>query len=270
MTYRYRSDVAAGLLRHGLRPTSATPPARAREALSDLYRYEIRRLRDRFRRGEVPQSAYVDRVIALRRRYALLSLPVHLWAQPANPEAIPPVAKGPSDRSGRLIRVRLGSFDPAVHLRVLDVWLRRPHVLVWWRAAEAALSRAGSGQQQQALIVADESPVGYLRWQPVSRNDLDAVGLADIPDAAVDIDVLIGEPEFVGRGIAAEALKLLLDLLRQRFDVQFAGMSTAAANHAAIRAYTKAGFQKTHEYHDPQFGPCWIMMIRLRPAHSPR
>jgi hypothetical protein len=50
-----------------------------REALSDLYRYEIRRLKRRLLGGEFPREQYAAHVIALRKQYWLLSVPVEQW-----------------------------------------------------------------------------------------------------------------------------------------------------------------------------------------------
>jgi len=44
------------------------------ENVNDLYRYEIRRLRDRLLRGEFPKDTYYDRVVTLRNKYAVLAL----------------------------------------------------------------------------------------------------------------------------------------------------------------------------------------------------
>ena len=77
--YRYRSDVLDALASHGVRPRGDTAPAAVREFLNDLYRYELRVLRDRLLRGEFAKSALAGRVIELRRRYPLLSLPVDRW-----------------------------------------------------------------------------------------------------------------------------------------------------------------------------------------------
>lgn len=74
MTYRYRADVLEQLGRHGLQPRPTTPPERVREFLNDLYRYEIRALRDRLLRGEFPKASYHDRVVELRNKYRLLAL----------------------------------------------------------------------------------------------------------------------------------------------------------------------------------------------------
>jgi hypothetical protein len=75
--YRYRADVLEQLSRHGIRPTSSTSPERVHEFVSDLYRFELRRLRDRLVRKEIPKDGYYDRVVALRRKYPLVSLKPH-------------------------------------------------------------------------------------------------------------------------------------------------------------------------------------------------
>ena len=72
--YRYRRDVLEKLETHGVRPHSGTPPELVREYVNDLYRYEIRRLRDRLLRGEFPRGAYFDRVVSLRNKYSVLAL----------------------------------------------------------------------------------------------------------------------------------------------------------------------------------------------------
>ena len=42
--YRYRTDVLEQLWRHGVHPRDTTPPELVHEFVSDLYRYELRRL----------------------------------------------------------------------------------------------------------------------------------------------------------------------------------------------------------------------------------
>ncbi len=79
MTYRYREDVLEQLWRHGVHPTSETPPELVHEFVSDLYRFEIRRLRSRYVRKEIPREGYAGRVVELRRRYPLISLPPRQW-----------------------------------------------------------------------------------------------------------------------------------------------------------------------------------------------
>jgi hypothetical protein len=77
----YRRDVLECLAAFGIRPQPSTPVPLVREFLNDLYRWELRRLRDRLLAGVFPKRELAARVVALRRRYALLSLPVHAWTR---------------------------------------------------------------------------------------------------------------------------------------------------------------------------------------------
>ena len=82
VTYRYRADVLAALLVHGVIPTAHTDPERVRAYLRDLYKYEIRRLRERYLRREFPKAEYSARVDALRRQYPVLALHARDWVLP--------------------------------------------------------------------------------------------------------------------------------------------------------------------------------------------
>lgn len=79
--FEYDEQLLEGLAALGIRPTPATPPERVKDHINDLYRYELRTLRDRLVRRAIPKQGYSDRVIALRRRYWMLSVPLHLWAR---------------------------------------------------------------------------------------------------------------------------------------------------------------------------------------------
>ena len=72
--YQYRSDVLEHLWHHGVQPTAHTQPDLVRDFVRDLYKYEIRRLRDRMLRNEFPRDEYAARVDALRRCYPVLAL----------------------------------------------------------------------------------------------------------------------------------------------------------------------------------------------------
>jgi hypothetical protein len=80
-TYRFRPDVLEELWKHGVQPTPSTRPELVHEFVSDLYRFELRRLRDRLVRGEIPRVGYSDRVVELRRQYPLISLKPHQWLE---------------------------------------------------------------------------------------------------------------------------------------------------------------------------------------------
>jgi hypothetical protein len=69
-------DALAG---HGLRPRPDTSVDLLRAQVNDLYRYEIRQMRQRLLAGDVAKRDYADAVRALRLRYLLLSVPKDQW-----------------------------------------------------------------------------------------------------------------------------------------------------------------------------------------------
>ena len=79
MPYRYREDVLDELPRYGVQPTPETRPELVHEFVSDLYRFELRRLRDRLLRKEFPKPEYFGRVVELRKRYRIISMRPREW-----------------------------------------------------------------------------------------------------------------------------------------------------------------------------------------------
>jgi hypothetical protein len=84
--FRYRVEILDRLWAHGVHPTADTPPGLVRDYVRDLYKYEIRRLRDRYVRGDFPKSEYWGHVDALRRAYPVLALRACDWIENSTTE----------------------------------------------------------------------------------------------------------------------------------------------------------------------------------------
>lgn len=80
----YHPQILDALALHGLAPLDDTPPQQLRDALRELYKYEIRRLRRRLIDGHIMKKDYAGHVVALRKRYWLLSVPTQLWIASAD------------------------------------------------------------------------------------------------------------------------------------------------------------------------------------------
>lgn len=148
---------------------------------------------------------------------------------------------------------------------LLSRWLKAPHVAQWYPSPQEHLDWALCPPVggERAVIAANGARVGYLRWQVVSREILDSVGLEEIPANSVDIDILIGEVSYVGRGIGPQALQLLIKRLREDASHPMLGLTTSVHNYAAQRAYRKAGFRDLREYDAPGYGRCLLMVMSL-------
>ncbi|CAA9367679.1 hypothetical protein AVDCRST_MAG94-3874 [uncultured Leptolyngbya sp.] len=130
--------------------------------------------------------------------------------------------------------VTLTPFSSA-DVELLRHWLTAPHVAVWYPDPEDHIAWAAnpSPSGDRALITVGGRAVGYIRWQSVSREVLDSVGLYEIPAGSVDVDMLIGDLEFVGQGIGPKALLVLVPQLRQRGNVPLVGLSPSIQNLSA-------------------------------------
>ena len=77
--WQYPRELRDALALFGLAPRPSTPPSVVRDQLNDLYRFELRRMRDQLRGGALPKLEYLDRVVALRKQYWPLTLPLAAW-----------------------------------------------------------------------------------------------------------------------------------------------------------------------------------------------
>jgi hypothetical protein len=81
VTFDYHTEILEELARHGLKPLPSTTPGQLRDAVRDLYKYEIKRLRDDHVAGRIAKVDYAGHVVELRKRYWLLSIPTQRWTR---------------------------------------------------------------------------------------------------------------------------------------------------------------------------------------------
>ena len=82
MGFTYKAAVLSELAKHGVKPDAEAAPELIHNYLNDLYRYEIRRLKEQMKGGLIPKNDYSAHVTRLRERYPLLSLPIRYWTEP--------------------------------------------------------------------------------------------------------------------------------------------------------------------------------------------
>jgi len=73
--------VLEALAGHGIQPQPDTPPEFLHESVGDLYRFEIKALKQRMLAGEIQKDEYASHVESLRRRYPVLGLPLRFWTE---------------------------------------------------------------------------------------------------------------------------------------------------------------------------------------------
>ena len=90
VTWSYPAELAEALGLFGLAPSGATPPALVRDALNELYRYELRRLRDDYVAKRIAKPDYLAHVVVLRKKYWPLTLQLPAWEKICRPTVSEP------------------------------------------------------------------------------------------------------------------------------------------------------------------------------------
>jgi aminoglycoside 6'-N-acetyltransferase len=150
------------------------------------------------------------------------------------------------------------AFRPLVttDLPLVGAWLEREHVKRWWPSPPEGVdvhydpALAGRGPADLYLILLDERPIGMIETYLVSDYP-DYEALVEVGFNVAGVDLLLGEPDVIGRGLGPETLR------RFTLEVIFADAAVAACtagvdveNRRSLRAFEKAGFKPVREYEE--------------------
>lgn len=135
-------------------------------------------------------------------------------------------------------------------------WRNEPHVREWWDPDDPPMTLSEAVEEYRAdtredsptmacvLELAGE-PIGYLqcyRWND-DPSSVEVLGLS-FDDGAWGIDLFIGNPESVGRGVGPRVIELLCRHLFGERGATSVSLVAAQDNARALRAYEKAGFRQ--------------------------
>lgn len=84
--------------------------------------------------------------------------------------------------------------------------------------------------------------------------------MIEIDDDVTDIDIAIGNINYIGRNIASRALRQLIEttLLNNSTPII---MATSIKNSMAQRAFEKAGFKKLRHFDDQEYGTMLLYVL---------
>ena len=151
-------------------------------------------------------------------------------------------------------------------LPLIEQWLHADHVRSTWGDPDVniqLLRDSPANGHWRAIIEADGREVGLVLWQHPTRKELDEAGLIDIPESVIDIDIMIGESNEVGRGAGSTAIRLVAEAALSDPDVPFVIAAILLDNLASQRAFAKAGFRSARQFDDVPSGRC-VLMVRHR------
>lgn len=159
------------------------------------------------------------------------------------------------------LRLRPMRDEPAEYAR-LAAWRNTPHVRQWWDpddpplSFEAAVREYGPmvrGETPDRALVVEMGgePVGFIQFYPWAAyaDELERMEL-ELPEGAWSLDVLVGQPGWVSRGVGSRAVRLLCDHLLTAGGATCVAFGVDRDNARARRAYLKAGMTPGGEYLD--------------------
>jgi len=115
-------------------------------------------------------------------------------------------------------------------LPLLESWLERAHVALWWR--EPIEHELDQGVAGRYLIVVDGVPAGMIQTY-----------LEDDPTIA-GVDLLIGEEDAIGRGLGPQVIsQFTQEVVFARPETNAVVATVEEANRRSWRAFEKAGFR---------------------------
>ncbi|UGQ12976.1 acetyltransferase [Yinghuangia sp. ASG 101] len=138
---------------------------------------------------------------------------------------------------------------------LLRAWLSRPHVARWWNhetTAEAVArdfgpAARGEEPSEDLLVHLDGVPVALVQRCRIADYPEYVEELApavEVPEGAVSIDYLIGDPDRTGRGLGTRIIRAIVAATwTDHPDASAVIVPVHADNTASRRALEKAGLR---------------------------
>jgi aminoglycoside 6'-N-acetyltransferase len=142
-------------------------------------------------------------------------------------------------------------------------WRNEPHVAEWWSTdddptpttLDRVIERQGPHADEpwvtDCIITVDGRPVGYVQFYPWSAeaDEAEEMGIPDT-DGSYGLDIFIGEPGMIDRGVGSRTVALLARHLFEKCDATSVALLSPVGNERAHHAYEKAGFRKVEQVLD--------------------
>ena len=150
-------------------------------------------------------------------------------------------------------------------LPTLRRWLNTPHVYEWWgrHAGPGALGGQGKdaateteveakygptldhgGTTHRFIIEHEGAPIGLIQWYHLRDFAEYARTISENPTRCAGLDLLIGEPKAINRGLGSRAIEqFVTSIIFRQPDVARAVTGPAKNNARSVRAFEKAGFR---------------------------
>lgn len=158
-------------------------------------------------------------------------------------------------------------------LPLMHRWLNLEHVMRFYSPGgmtyEAVkrkyLPRINGTEPTYSYLIMDgEFPVGYIQAYLICDFP-DYARAIGVDDRAAGVDLFLGEPNYIGRGLGPAIIRQFLrEVVWGRMGASACVIGPEVHNQAAIRAYAKAGFRYWKSVQVPdEPEPEYLMRLQL-------
>lgn len=155
-------------------------------------------------------------------------------------------------------------------------WLSTPHAQTWWGNPEDEIRLIYEGEESgesSGFIVHNQDddegcgPFAYIQSWPCDQQSAEAIvnepWVADQAPGTLGIDITIGKPDMLGKGLGSLAVRRFCEKLFAEGAPRLI-IDPDAANLRAVRAYEKAGFVRFDHFTNPD-GSITLLMEMFPP-----
>jgi RimJ/RimL family protein N-acetyltransferase len=136
---------------------------------------------------------------------------------------------------------------------LVERWLQEEHVARWWRdPVDETIEKRRAGIQgrrptRQFVIVVDDRPAGFIQTYRVADHP-EWQELVQVGDGVAGVDLMLGEPDLVGRGLGPRVLSAFTrDVVFVDPEIDAVVATVEEPNRRSWRAFENAGFRHVRD-----------------------
>jgi RimJ/RimL family protein N-acetyltransferase len=149
-----------------------------------------------------------------------------------------------------------------IDLQNVAPWFEQPHVRRWWDSGTGEIASHLLEPHVAAYLIRDRGqPVGYLQLYHANPDDFWQAHT--LPVETFGLDLFLGPPDALGRGLGVRAIRLALDHLRRQPGVARIQIDPSPDNERAIGTFARCGFRLAGTIETPD-GPAAYMILDPR------
>ncbi len=134
--------------------------------------------------------------------------------------------------------------DDENNYKLMHKWCSNDFVYEWFEQRVLSFdeiknkykNKLMSGEQDMYIMICDDTPIGYVQ---IYKND-----------DSYEYDLFIGEEDYLHRGIGSRVVKMINDLIYEKYKVDHIVLRPFKRNVGAVNCYKKNGFEIIDEYED--------------------